>query len=123
VAQCARNMSGLKAGLYPAHALTEICSNTQHHCRCVVIEDSNIGVRAARAAGMRCVVTVSSYTRDEDFKIADAVFDCIEGNFTIDDLTTPGEPLPFQTEHCLIVLCAFPGQACAVLPRFMTMQD
>ena len=27
--------------------------------RCVVIEDSNIGARAARAAGMRCVVTTS----------------------------------------------------------------
>jgi hypothetical protein len=27
--------------------------------RCVVIEDSNIGARAARAAGMRCIVTTS----------------------------------------------------------------
>jgi beta-phosphoglucomutase-like phosphatase (HAD superfamily) len=27
--------------------------------RCVVIEDSNIGSRAAAAAGMRCVVTTS----------------------------------------------------------------
>lgn len=62
--------------------------------RCVVIEDSNIGVRAARAAGMRCVVTVSSYTKDEDFALADAVFDKIEDNFTVDDLTTPGTPLP-----------------------------
>ena len=60
--------------------------------RCVVIEDTNIGVVAARAAGMRCVVTVSSYTKDEDFTIADAVFDQIEGNFVIDDLTTPGAP-------------------------------
>ena len=62
-------------------------------CRCVVIEDSNIGVRAARAAGMRCVVTVSSYTADEDFALADAVFDQIEDNFVVDDLTTPGMPL------------------------------
>ena len=42
--------------------------------RCVVVEDSNIGLRAAKAAGMRCVVTQSGYTADEDFSIADAVF-------------------------------------------------
>jgi len=33
----------------------------------VVIEDSGIGVRAARAAGLRTIVTVSGYTADEDF--------------------------------------------------------
>ena len=27
--------------------------------RCVVVEDSHIGVRAAKAAGMRCMVTTS----------------------------------------------------------------
>lgn len=59
----------------------------------MVIEDSYIGVRAARAAGMRCVVTVSSYTKDEDFSLADAVFDQIEDNFVVDDLTTPGMSL------------------------------
>ena len=41
----------------------------------VVIEDSNIGHRAAKAAGMICVVTKSSYTADEDFSLADAIFD------------------------------------------------
>jgi HAD superfamily hydrolase (TIGR01509 family) len=35
--------------------------------RTLVIEDSRNGLLAARAAGLRCVVTVSSYTRDEDF--------------------------------------------------------
>ena len=75
--------------------------------RCVVVEDSHIGVRAAKAAGMRCMVTTSGcacaavvrpkhaaaaadtnrqalssptlprYTGDEDFSLADAVFDCI----------------------------------------------
>ena len=34
---------------------------------CVVIEDSNNGLRAAKAAGMHCIVTISSYTADEDF--------------------------------------------------------
>jgi hypothetical protein len=33
----------------------------------VVIEDSANGLRAARAAGAACVVTVNDYTRDEDF--------------------------------------------------------
>ena len=42
----------------------------------------------------RCVVTESFYTRGEDFKIADAVFDCIgdagDERFSLHDLTTPG---------------------------------
>ncbi|KRA25307.1 haloacid dehalogenase [Microbacterium sp. Root61] len=33
----------------------------------VVIEDSAIGLRAARAAGITTIVTVSTYTADEDF--------------------------------------------------------
>jgi phosphoglycolate phosphatase-like HAD superfamily hydrolase len=39
--------------------------------RCWVIEDSNIGLRAAKSAGMRCLVTKSIYTADEDFSTAD----------------------------------------------------
>ncbi|KAL7548960.1 hypothetical protein ACHAWF_012246 [Thalassiosira exigua] len=35
--------------------------------RCVVIEDSAIGVRAAKGAGMRCVVTYTSSTANEPF--------------------------------------------------------
>ena len=45
--------------------------------RCVVIEDSQIGLRAAKAAGMTCIVTKSAYTQNEDFANADAVVDCI----------------------------------------------
>jgi len=41
---------------------------------CVVIEDSRNGLLAAKAAGMVCVVTTSSYTAGEDFSEADAVF-------------------------------------------------
>ena len=41
--------------------------------KCVVIEDSNNGLRAAKAAGMKCLVTVSSYTGDENFAHADRV--------------------------------------------------
>jgi HAD superfamily hydrolase (TIGR01509 family) len=40
---------------------------------CVVIEDSNNGVVSALAAGMKCVVTVSGYTREEDFSAAHIV--------------------------------------------------
>lgn len=75
--------------------------------RCVVVEDSRIGLAAARAAGMRCVVTESYYTKGEDFAAADAVFDCIgeagEERFSLHDLTTPGSfwlnpPLPRDLE-------------------------
>lgn len=55
---------------------------------CVVIEDSDIGVAAAKAAGMKCIVTKSGYTANEDFENADAVFDCIgdppEERFNLD---------------------------------------
>ncbi|MFB2554043.1 HAD family hydrolase [Ensifer soli] len=51
---------------------------------CVVIEDSNNGLRAAKAAGMNCIVTVSSYTGEEDFSLADRVVDDLDaGNVTI----------------------------------------
>lgn len=41
--------------------------------KCVVIEDSHIGLRAAKAAGMKCIVTKSPYTHEEDFSMADRV--------------------------------------------------
>lgn len=44
----------------------------------VVIEDSFIGLKAARAAGMVCVITKSSYTQDEDFADAQMVLDSLE---------------------------------------------
>jgi citrate lyase subunit beta/citryl-CoA lyase len=64
-------------------------------------------VIAARAAGMRCVVTRSAYTQNETFSGSDAVFDAIgdvgEERFSLDDLTTPGSfwlnpPLPRDAE-------------------------
>jgi HAD superfamily hydrolase (TIGR01509 family) len=42
---------------------------------CVEVEDSRNGLLAAKAAGMRCVITKSCYTRAEDFREADAVYD------------------------------------------------
>jgi HAD superfamily hydrolase (TIGR01509 family) len=37
---------------------------------CVVIEDSRNGLLSAVGAGMRCLITTSTYTRDEDFREA-----------------------------------------------------
>jgi HAD superfamily hydrolase (TIGR01509 family) len=45
--------------------------------RCVVIEDSQVGLATAKAAGMACIVTTSTYTEREGFAIADTVFPCI----------------------------------------------
>ena len=44
---------------------------------CVVIEDSRNGLLAAHGAGMRCVVTQSSFTREEDFSEAAIVLSCL----------------------------------------------
>lgn len=40
---------------------------------CIVIEDSRNGLLAAKAAGIRCVITTNGYTMAEDFTGADAV--------------------------------------------------
>jgi beta-phosphoglucomutase-like phosphatase (HAD superfamily) len=42
---------------------------------CLAFEDSANGLRAARAAGLACLVTVNDYTRDQDFGGALAVLD------------------------------------------------
>lgn len=53
-----------------------------------MVEDSRIGLQAAKSAGMTCVVTKSSYTQNEDFSGADAVFDSLDaGNVTLGSLT------------------------------------
>ncbi len=40
---------------------------------CIVVEDSNNGLMAAYGAGIKCIVTTSGYTADEDFGVADLV--------------------------------------------------
>ncbi len=42
---------------------------------CLAIEDSENGLKSALTAGLRCLVTVSEYTRGQDFTGADAVLD------------------------------------------------
>ncbi len=51
---------------------------------CLAIEDSRIGLAAAVAAGMRCIVTRSAYTVNEDMAGADLVLDSLDG-FTLSD--------------------------------------
>jgi HAD superfamily hydrolase (TIGR01509 family) len=41
--------------------------------KCVVVEDSNNGLRAALGANMRCIVTISSYSAGEDFSGASKI--------------------------------------------------
>eukprot|EP01038_Epipyxis_sp_PR26KG_P013895 gene13895-18632_t len=41
--------------------------------RCWVVEDSEIGLKAAKAAGMKCIVTKSVYTTNEHFENADVI--------------------------------------------------
>jgi HAD superfamily hydrolase (TIGR01509 family) len=52
--------------------------------RCLVVEDSRIGLQAARAAAMRCIVTRSAYTGAEDMTGADLVLPSLAG-FTLAD--------------------------------------
>jgi len=42
---------------------------------CFVVEDNRNGLLAAKAAGIRCLITVSSYSQSEDFREADLVVD------------------------------------------------
>jgi HAD superfamily hydrolase (TIGR01509 family) len=45
--------------------------------RCVVIEDSQRGLAAATAAGLRCLIVLSDWTRDGDFPTASKVLESI----------------------------------------------
>ena len=40
---------------------------------CVVVEDTRVGLLAAKAAGMNCIITTNGYSKDEDFTGADLV--------------------------------------------------
>jgi beta-phosphoglucomutase-like phosphatase (HAD superfamily) len=52
-----------------------------------VIEDTHIGLKAAKGAGMHCLVTKSIYTQNEDFSGADRVVDSLDSpKIELDDL-------------------------------------
>ncbi len=58
---------------------------------CLVIEDSAVGLRAARGAGLATVITVNDYTADEDFTGAIAVLsDLGEPDAPAQRLDAPG---------------------------------
>jgi len=44
---------------------------------CCVVEDTDNGVQAAKAAGMKCVVSKSQYSKDDEFPEADLVVDSL----------------------------------------------
>jgi len=46
-----------------------------HADDCLAVEDSALGLRAARAAGIPTIATVNDYTRDQDFSGALVVLD------------------------------------------------
>ena len=60
--------------------------------KCVIVEDSGIGLGAAKAAGISCIVTKSSYTANEDFTgasmIVDELGDDAETGVTLETLTS-----------------------------------
>lgn len=45
---------------------------------CLAIEDSEMGLKSALSAGLRCVVTISEYTRGQDFRRAWRVLEGLE---------------------------------------------
>ena len=58
----------------------------------IVVEDSRNGLLAATGAGLRCVVTVSGYTADEDFD---------EAVLVVSSLGDPdGEPTDVLANRC-----------------------
>ena len=40
---------------------------------CVAIEDTALGVESAKKAGLKCIAIPNEYTKDQDFRLADAV--------------------------------------------------
>lgn len=60
--------------------------------RCVIVEDTHIGVGAAVAAGISCIVTVSSYSKGEDFTgaqlVVDELGDDAQTGVTLETLTS-----------------------------------
>ena len=81
---------------------------------CVVIEDSHIGLTAARAAGMHCIVTKSAYTADEDFSGADRIVADLDAGIDLTlckSLVSQEKTMPLTV---IASLKAKPGQEAAL---------
>ncbi len=81
---------------------------------CVVIEDSHIGLSAAKAAGMHCIVTKSAYTTDEDFTDADRIVPDLDAGITLSicqSLVSQENPMPLTV---IASLKAKPGKEAAL---------
>ncbi len=48
-----------------------------NHDEIIVVEDTEIGVRAAKSAGLNCVAVPNQYTKKQDFSMADYVIESI----------------------------------------------
>lgn len=68
----------------------------------VVVEDSANGLRAALGAGLRTVVTVSSYTADEDFTGASLVVSSL-GDLPDDPATVLDNPLALDIDGQVVL--------------------
>jgi HAD superfamily hydrolase (TIGR01509 family) len=55
---------------YPDPYLTALQQHHLQSARCIVIEDSERGLAAARAAGLECLILRSEWTKDGDFRTA-----------------------------------------------------
>ncbi|EIE19257.1 HAD-like protein [Coccomyxa subellipsoidea C-169] len=57
---------------------------------CLVVEDSTIGLKAALGAGMRCIITYTSSTRDQDFDGAERILEGLADKATLAVLSRGG---------------------------------
>ena len=72
----------------PAIYLMAIDQLELNPAHCVVVEDSHIGLSAAATARIRCIVTKSTYTENEDFSAASLVVPDLDagGGVGLEDL-------------------------------------
>ena len=62
---------------HPEPYLTAMARNGLRPEKCIVVEDSERGLAAATSAGLRCLIVLSEWTKDGDFRTAHKVLDGI----------------------------------------------
>ena len=88
---------------------------------CMVIEDSHIGLTAARAAGMHCIVTKSTYTADENFAGADRVVADLDAGIDLTLCKTLVTSESFMPLTVIASLKAKPGQEAALFAELSSL--